>query len=84
MSYRRGANRPYFTSRVPYTPPVDPSLPPDRDIKDGLNATALKMLSKPAASLASTAPIKLKDLTYIGSYNWTEASDLTVIVPGAP
>lgn len=59
------------------------SLPPDRDILEGLNISALSTLKKP--SQASTGKeIKIKNQEYIGSYNWTSAPEgqPTIIVPG--
>ena len=62
-------------------------LPPDRDIKDGLNK------SNPVDTLSihpvtnerptTTSSTALEHLEYIGSYNWTNASDAAeIIVPG--
>ena len=62
-------------------------LPPDRDIKDGLNK------SNPVDTLSihpvtnerptTTTSTAVRNLEYIGSYNWTNASDAAeIIVPG--
>ncbi|TCD66859.1 hypothetical protein EIP91_000813 [Steccherinum ochraceum] len=81
-SHRRGSRNP-FASRTPF-PTTD--LPSDRNLKAGLKSTALKTLSRPAttSTVASTAPLQLKNVAYIGSYNWTGADKPTIIVPGAP
>ncbi|THH19456.1 hypothetical protein EUX98_g8774 [Antrodiella citrinella] len=56
----------------------------DRDINGGLLPTPLKTLNKPSPSPSSAAPIEVKDLVYVASYNWVEAPKPTIIVPGSP
>lgn len=59
------------------------SLPPDRIITDGLAGRPIKTLCKPEPESAG-ADVVLKDLTYLGSYNWTNSKKPTIIVPGSP
>ena len=54
-----------------------------RDLYEGLNKEPVQVVSKP--TLASRAPerdIQPKELTYLGSYNWIEATVPSIIVPG--
>ncbi|CCL99526.1 uncharacterized protein FIBRA_01544 [Fibroporia radiculosa] len=53
-----------------------------RTITDGLSDTPLQTLEKPAE--AASEDIVIKDLQYIGSYNWTTAKKPTILVPGSP
>lgn len=57
------------------------SVQPDREIRDGLTARHIKTFSKPEP--VDEANIAIKDLTYIGSYNWINAKKPTIIIPGA-
>ncbi|KAI0775565.1 hypothetical protein BD413DRAFT_278470 [Trametes elegans] len=60
-------------------------LPPVRDLKEGLQSPPLKGLPKPAVpTAADTGPIMPAKLKYIGSYNWVDDYDPTIIVPGSP
>ncbi|KAF9805023.1 hypothetical protein IEO21_09222 [Rhodonia placenta] len=59
------------------------SLPQDRIITDGLAGRPIKTLCKPEPESAG-ADVVLKDLTYLGSYNWTNSKKPTIIVPGSP
>ncbi|EIW52480.1 uncharacterized protein TRAVEDRAFT_61376 [Trametes versicolor FP-101664 SS1] len=79
--YRRGQpNR--FNTRERDTS----TLPPDRDLKEGLVSTPLQTLSKPQAVRIpqSGTAIQPERLKYIGSYNWVEEATPTIIVPGSP
>ncbi|OCH92808.1 hypothetical protein OBBRIDRAFT_790819 [Obba rivulosa] len=58
------------------------SLPPDRDLLEGLSVTPLQVLEKPKEMVGQD--IQLKDFQYIGSYNWTNSERPTIIVPGSP
>ncbi|ETW82297.1 hypothetical protein HETIRDRAFT_46393 [Heterobasidion irregulare TC 32-1] len=63
-------------------------LPPDRDIKDGLNKSnpvdTLSIHSAINQRSTTTSSTDLEHLEYIGSYNWTNASDAAeIIVPGS-
>lgn len=70
---RRTKHKPYPTY----------SLSSDRDILDGLNETPLSILEKPSQN-STEEDIKIRNLQYIGSYNWVNAADgqPTIIVPG--
>lgn len=52
---------------------------PDRDIKEGLSENSLPRLDKPTPF---PKDIYIKDLEYVGSYNWVEAIKPTIIIPG--
>ena len=77
MSY--SANRRRAT--VSRFPGSSPQLPPDRNITDGLAPSAIQTIKKPVAD-PTDEEIKITDLSYIGSFNWVEASVPTIIVPG--
>lgn len=77
--YRRGQpNRPNPRERDTST------LPPDRDLKEGLVPTALQTLSRPQTTNTpqSGTAIQPEKLKYIGSYNWVDEVTPTIIVPG--
>ncbi|KZT12263.1 uncharacterized protein LAESUDRAFT_809076 [Laetiporus sulphureus 93-53] len=57
-------------------------LPPDRELDDGLEKKPIKTLSKPTDS--SGKDIVIKQLEYLGSYNWTNETKPTILVPGSP
>ncbi|KZT00308.1 uncharacterized protein LAESUDRAFT_739677 [Laetiporus sulphureus 93-53] len=57
-------------------------LLPDRELDDGLERKPIKTLSKPTDS--SGKDIVIKQLKYLGSYNWTNETKLTILVPGSP
>ncbi|PCH40483.1 hypothetical protein WOLCODRAFT_98991 [Wolfiporia cocos MD-104 SS10] len=69
---RRGASRPVETF----------SLPPDRDIMDGLSRSPIRTLSKPEEDQGKA--IVIKNFQYVGSYNWTDSTKPTIIIPGSP
>lgn len=52
-----------------------------RDISEGLIVPPIGTLDKPEATAGED--IVLKDVTHVGSYNWTNAKKPTIIVPGA-
>ncbi|KAH9943639.1 hypothetical protein B0H21DRAFT_823623 [Amylocystis lapponica] len=55
--------------------------PADKDIKDGLLAVPLETLSIPADT---DNTVEITDLQYLGSYNWIDSAQPTIIVPGSP
>jgi len=57
------------------------SLPADREILDGLLPSTIQTIGKPLA-MTDADEIALRDLKYIGSYNWVESEKPTIIVPG--
>ncbi|KAI0738902.1 hypothetical protein C8Q80DRAFT_1112906 [Daedaleopsis nitida] len=70
-----------------YRPPTHVSLPPDRDLMEGLRPTAVHTLSKPtagASASAGAAAVKPQNVEYIGSYSWVDEAQPTIIVPGSP
>ncbi|KAL0960466.1 hypothetical protein HGRIS_005509 [Hohenbuehelia grisea] len=73
---RSGHGAPAFGSR-------DARLPPDRDLKAGLTTKSSIQLECPTIT-DSDADIKLANITYLSSYNWTNAKEPTIIVPGSP
>ncbi|KAI0311608.1 hypothetical protein OF83DRAFT_1177405 [Amylostereum chailletii] len=58
-------------------------LPPERDILEGIHITTPpESISK--STLLFSTEMAIKDIEYIGSYNWTGAKEPTIIVPGSP
>ncbi|KAH9919325.1 uncharacterized protein B0H18DRAFT_1096175 [Fomitopsis serialis] len=62
--------------------PALSSLPPERTLSEGLSSTPVKTIAKPATT--SGKVIAIKQFEYIGSFNWTNSSKPTIIVPGSP
>ncbi|KAI0922958.1 hypothetical protein AcV5_009815 [Taiwanofungus camphoratus] len=58
------------------------SLPSDRNITEGLVSTPIETLKKPAEEVGKN--IVLKEFGYLGSYNWLNDVQPTIIVPGSP
>lgn len=56
------------------------SLPSDRNITEGLVSTPIETLKKPAEEVGKN--IVLKEFGYLGSYNWLNDVQPTIIVPG--
>ncbi|KAF5340780.1 hypothetical protein D9611_007520 [Ephemerocybe angulata] len=81
--YRGGRGRGRPSSYVPRKDPAAETLPPDRDLYEGLHSTPLKSLQAEVADPADE-DIRIEGLEYIGSYSWTACETPTVIVPGAP
>ena len=58
------------------------SLPASRSIKDGL-LERVQTIARPPPSVITTAPaVEIKNVEYIGSYNWLDRKLPTIIVPG--
>lgn len=54
-----------------------------RDLYEGLNKESTEVISKPTLAYRAPEPdIQPKDLIYLGSYNWIEATVPSIIVPG--
>ncbi|KAI0070366.1 hypothetical protein K474DRAFT_818550 [Panus rudis PR-1116 ss-1] len=77
--FRGGGYRGRSTPGVE-TDPV--TLPPDRDILDGILSHTVKVLDKPR--VVSGEKVAIRELEYISSYNWVDAKEPTIIVPGSP
>ncbi|KAH9947480.1 hypothetical protein B0H21DRAFT_789871 [Amylocystis lapponica] len=75
----RGTYRGRGTGRAPSSSGL---LPADRDLMEGLASTPLQRFSKPSG--VSGPNIEIKNLEYVGSYNWVESAQPTIIVPGSP
>jgi hypothetical protein len=57
--------------------------PNSRDLYEGLNEESAEVISKPPLDIrASGQDLQPKDLAYLGSYNWIEATVPSIIVPG--
>ncbi|KAM5540765.1 hypothetical protein V8D89_005409 [Ganoderma adspersum] len=80
--YRGGGTR--GTRNPSYSTANIVSLPPDRDLMEGLRSVAIQTISKPQVDVSTGNPIKPENVKYIGSYNWEEESTPTIIVPGSP
>ncbi|TFY74199.1 hypothetical protein EWM64_g9814 [Hericium alpestre] len=59
-------------------------LPRDRNIDEGLlTVWPLEMLSRPETEAAAADDeVDIQNTTYLGSYNWVESDEPTIIVPG--
>ncbi|EPQ54880.1 hypothetical protein GLOTRDRAFT_77669 [Gloeophyllum trabeum ATCC 11539] len=79
MYRQRGGRYPLRASNTPTSAPTTPR----RDYHEGLEATAVKVFSKPSAE-SFKEKIKIENLQYLASYNWVEAAKPTIIVPGSP
>lgn len=53
-----------------------------RDLYEGLNKQSTETISKPPLEKQPGQDLQPKDLAYIGSYNWIEATVPSIIVPG--
>ena len=54
-----------------------------RDLYEGLHKELVEVISKPTLVYRVPEPdIQPKDLIYLGSYNWIEATVPSIIVPG--
>ena len=59
------------------------NLPAERDMFEGLVPSPIRSVARPRTSADTDEnEIRVKDLEYIGSYNWVEAQKPTIIVPG--
>ncbi|KAF7982174.1 hypothetical protein HWV62_29949 [Athelia sp. TMB] len=54
----------------------------DRDLLEGLKFHVTRIIPKPP--LLDEGELKIKDLECIGSYNWLNTTQPTIIVPGSP
>ncbi len=80
--YQGGASR--GTRKPSYSTTTNTvSLPPDRDLMEGLPSIAIRTISKPQVDVSVGNAVKPEDVKYVGSYNWVEESTPTIIVPGA-
>jgi hypothetical protein len=58
-------------------------LPPNRNITDGLNPSLRLTIPRPDVDLVDVEiGVHIRGLQYIGSYNWVDAPEPTIIVPG--
>ena len=76
----RGGRASYITNLYPPSTKND-SLPPDRDILEGLKSTAIQSVTKPSAT-RGVGSVEARDVKFVGSYNWVDAVKPTMIVPG--
>jgi len=83
---QRGRGRGYSssTTRTPSnkSSTTTPSLT-DRHFDEGLKPTPIKTISVPVLD-STDKPVKIKNVEYIGSYNWVKdsSSKPTILVPG--
>ena len=56
-------------------------LPGDRDIMQALSQTSLQTIAR-ILPRENDPEVKITDVEYIGSYNWTNHNTPTIIVPG--
>lgn len=57
------------------------SATPDRNITEGLAPEPLQIIARPPLAPTDTS-VKVSNLQYVGSYNWTSNPSPTIIVPG--
>lgn len=57
------------------------SLPADRNILEGLSAEPTRSITKPEVDIDDD-DIRIKNLKFVGSYNWIDSRKPTIIVPG--
>ncbi len=85
LSHIASHTSPNSSGRAPSSP-----LPSDKSIFEGLDTKCIQMLTVPSLDTTDAA-VDIKDVEYIGSYNWIKdpnsASDVldpspTIIVPG--
>ncbi|KAI0033496.1 hypothetical protein K488DRAFT_36454, partial [Vararia minispora EC-137] len=67
-------------------PPLATSidLPPDRNLMEGLLSRSIEEIRIPGASESAFSGALMDDVEYIASYNWTDANEPAIIVPGSP
>lgn len=89
MSNHRGGSRPNRAFRARGTARRSSDVPqahqvPTRELTEGLKASSFQTITLPP--LPKGPDTDIKDLQYIGSYNWTDASPSspTILVPGCP
>lgn len=82
--YRRGgtASRGRKFDGAQFAPALS-SLPPERSLTEGLHPIPIKTVARPTSQQASKNVIAVRNLEYIGSFNWTNATKPTVIIPGS-
>jgi hypothetical protein len=83
----RGRGRGRGNYSYPYVSPDTASsygLPQERDMMEGLSATPVDTLDIPSLALGQSdfTGTLITDIEYVASYNWTDAKEPTIIVPG--
>jgi hypothetical protein len=78
------SSRPFVSYKAPDRVPsgLQSSLPPDRNLHEGLDDERLEILEVPSLDDLGDEDAKIEDCELIGSYNWTKQHDPTIIVPG--
>ena len=79
---RRGRGSYSYSNPTTSRSTSNPTLPPDREITEGLGTTVVRTLAKPVVSTSTGDPIKPANVKYVGSYNWVDEAHPTIIVPG--
>ncbi|KAI0265693.1 hypothetical protein BC834DRAFT_1033087 [Gloeopeniophorella convolvens] len=81
-----GRGRGYHRGGVPAVPKLQPPVLL-RDIHEGLDtAQKFEVIPPPETPAGADVPkdIPIKDVKYVASYNWVDAKDPTIAVPGSP
>lgn len=78
------SSKPFVSYLVPEDSPseLQSSLPPDRQLHEGLRDDRLTSLQVPSLDDLDDEDPKIENCQLIGSYNWTKRHDPTIIVPG--
>ncbi|TBU37634.1 anthranilate phosphoribosyltransferase [Dichomitus squalens] len=64
---------------------TEPDLLPDADVTEGLLSEPLRRFTLPSVPRDGTAPsIQPENFKYLGSYNWLDSPNPTILVPGSP
>src|SRR5216683_3626404 len=59
-----------------------PNVPPEANIKDGLDTSRIIEMIVAPARLSAPEHIPIEDAQYVASYNWVDKEDPTIVVPG--
>ncbi|KAI0265703.1 hypothetical protein BC834DRAFT_175025 [Gloeopeniophorella convolvens] len=79
-------SRGYYRGGAPAVPKSQPVVP-ERNIHEGLDmAKKFEVVPLPETPTGTKVPkeIPIKDVKYVASYNWVDAKDPTIAVPGSP
>ncbi|XP_006462544.1 hypothetical protein AGABI2DRAFT_193668 [Agaricus bisporus var. bisporus H97] len=78
------SSKPFVSYVAPNSlPHLESSLPPDRQLREGLEDERLEILPVPLSDDLDDEDPKIENCQPIGSYNWTKHHNPTIIVPGS-
>ncbi|KAA1472258.1 hypothetical protein DENSPDRAFT_777962 [Dentipellis sp. KUC8613] len=82
MAYYNPSNHRLERTRAPV--PSHYNVPPDRDITEDLVTSLPVEILTPPVIDGDIKTADIRNVQYIGSYNWTDSTLPTIIVPGSP